>query len=194
MTDDNAGAVALYCDTILIFKSGFEGLGSIPPTLNVIGVAANLTEDGGATQLTGITIGAFDADGSVTHVAATSSDQLLIANSAIEINFADLNDIRLIVTPVVTSSTVSLQGLVNPNGSNITSIAFSYGIGFGGITDNTMAASPATLSFDDDETQVTANITGLSCAVTYRYFLEATNMIGISDGGVIGSFNTAACR
>ena len=97
-------------------------------------------------------------------------------------------------TVAITDATATIQGLVNPNGSDTNNIKFSYGIGLAGITDNMIAATPATLLVADGETQVTANLTGLSCGnINYRFVLEATNSAGTTDGAVIGSFNTAAC-
>jgi hypothetical protein len=77
----------------------------------------------------------------------------------------------------VTSSSATLNGTINPNGTN-TTYYFEYGgsTGYGSSTASSSAGSGST------GTSVTANITGLNANTTYHFRLLASNTGGISYG------------
>lgn len=76
-----------------------------------------------------------------------------------------------------TTSSVTLQGLVNPNGLN-TSAYFEYGLtnSYGGITPNLAAGNGVTPG------SVSSSIIGLQPGTTYQYRLVAFNDQGITRG------------
>jgi hypothetical protein len=76
-----------------------------------------------------------------------------------------------------TTSSVTLQGLVNPNGLN-TSAYFEYGLtnSYGGITPNLAAGNGVTPG------SVSTSIIGLQPGTTYQYRLVAFNDQGVTRG------------
>jgi hypothetical protein len=101
--------------------------------------------------------------------------------------FAQISDLN---ETAVTDSTATVQGLVDPNGSD-TTVIIRYGIGFSLIS--TIGTTPGTILTGDGPTQVSADLVGLTCGTTYRFVIEASNNGGTTDGGLIRAFNTAAC-
>jgi formylglycine-generating enzyme required for sulfatase activity/GH43 family beta-xylosidase len=77
----------------------------------------------------------------------------------------------------VATSSATLNGIVNPNGSN-TTYYFQYGTttGYGSSTTSTSAGSGSS------SVSVSASLTGLTNGTTYHYRLVATNSAGTSYG------------
>ena len=87
----------------------------------------------------------------------------------------------------ITRSSATLNGTVNPNGSNVSSCEVEYG------TSPTLA-SPTTVSCGSpgagsSPVPVSVSLTGLSPVTTYYYRVDATNAGGTSNGS-IESFTT----
>ena len=84
----------------------------------------------------------------------------------------------------ITANSVTLNGVVNPNGS-ATTANFQWGTttGYGNTT------SIQSIGSGTSNVSVTANLTGLSSGTTYHYRIVATNAGGTSNGSDI-SFTT----
>ena len=87
----------------------------------------------------------------------------------------------------ITGQSATISGLVDPNGSD-TAVIFRYGIGFN--LSETDSAVPATIFIADGETEVSAELTGLTCDKTYNFVIEATNGGGSTTDDQIKSFKT----
>ncbi len=78
--------------------------------------------------------------------------------------------------------TVTLNGMVNPNGSDVTGCHFAYGTLASGSFDHTAPCVPGVPISGASAKAVTADVSGLSPATQYQYELVATN-----DGGATTS-------
>lgn len=79
-----------------------------------------------------------------------------------------------------TSTSITFNGTVTPNGSDVTSIFFNYGTtdSYGSM----VTATPSTLPGADGATGVDAVVTGLSPTTEYHFQLVAENGVGTTDG------------
>ena len=93
------------------------------------------------------------------------------------------------VTPAtnITSKTVTLNGLVNPNNLS-TKIIFQYGPSI--VYDSTIVAVPYEIT-DNINISVSADITGLKASTVYHYRIIATNSLGATFSSDI-NFRTLA--
>jgi hypothetical protein len=84
----------------------------------------------------------------------------------------------------ITSNSVTLNGILNPNGLN-TSYYFEWGLtsSYGNVTSSQAAGSGTT------DMTVTANLPGLTANTTYHYRLVVSSSSGVSNGSD-GSFTT----
>ena len=80
----------------------------------------------------------------------------------------------------LTTTSVTLNGIVDDNSSEVTDITFRYGVDAGGPYSNSIAASPSTLPANTGATAVSADLTGLTECETYYFVVEATNALGTS--------------
>ncbi len=110
----------------------------------------------------------------------------------VEIKGLDINvDIPSVTTnnaTNITSNSATLNGTVNPNGSN-TTVYFSYGTTTSYGTDITAKESPVIGSSD---VNVTADITGLQPNTTYHFECYGDNNTWLSSGGDITFTTTDA--
>jgi N-acetylneuraminic acid mutarotase len=79
----------------------------------------------------------------------------------------------------VTTNSATLNGLVNDSGAS-TTISFQYGLDTNYGT--SVIATPATIEAGIGNTNVTSNISGLTCSTTYHYRVKAINSVGTSYG------------
>jgi hypothetical protein len=79
---------------------------------------------------------------------------------------------------LVSGTTATLNGTVNPDGTAVTSYSFQFGtnLSYGATT------TPGTLPTGTSAVAVSANITGLTPGVTYDFRLVATNGVTTTDG------------
>jgi hypothetical protein len=80
----------------------------------------------------------------------------------------------------VTQTTATLDGSVNPNGSEVTECTFEYGATTSYGANAQCSAAPGSAS---SAVTVSASITGLSPGTTYHFRISARNGIGTSYGG-----------
>ena len=94
----------------------------------------------------------------------------------------------LAATAIGTTS-ATINGTVNANGAT-TTVSFAYGpdASYG----STIAATPASLPANAVGTAVSATLSGLTCATTYHFRVDANNTNGSGHGGDL-SLTTAAC-
>ncbi|HZT55305.1 MAG TPA: hypothetical protein VFA35_03695, partial [Burkholderiaceae bacterium] len=90
----------------------------------------------------------------------------------------------------ITTTTATLNGLVNDNGAT-TALAFEYGATANYGTPAT--AVPASLAAGAGSTAITGPISGLTCGTTYHFRINASNGIGGISFGNDMSFTTSAC-
>ena len=129
-----------------------------------------------------------------TQSSTTSVNSLTISNGGITVDNLVLETVSAQMPPTVTtgsatsvtSSSASLNGTVNPNGSS-TTYYFQYGTStsYGSTTTSTSAESGTS------DVSVDASISGLSSNTTYHYRLVATNSAGTNYGSD-GTFSTSA--
>lgn len=89
----------------------------------------------------------------------------------------------------ITATSATLNGYVNSN-SSITTVTFQYGTTTSYT--NTVTADQGSLS-EDESSEVSAEITGLTASTTYHYRIVATNTLGTSFSNDI-AFTTQASK
>ncbi len=82
----------------------------------------------------------------------------------------------------ITATGATLNGTIDDNGADVTSIVFKYGTSLGGPYGTTVNATPNTLSSGSGATSVSKSLTGLTTNTTYYYVVEATNSEGTTTG------------
>ena len=166
------GLTAGYGMTLPAAESPVSGSGALPVSAALSGLSCNTLYNFrvSASNVQGT------ADGSNATFTTAACNTALITTE----------------TPTAVSQTsATLQGTVDPNGSNTSSIQFRYGLTPGSMNTVT-AATPNGLSSGDGLTSVSADISGLSCGNTYFTQAEATNAGGTAAGPVV-AFDTASC-
>ncbi len=93
-------------------------------------------------------------------------------------------------TPSVSGTTVTFNGVINPNGSSTTSIKATYSQLSSSLSSDTATVniSPAVLTGATNQ-NVSYVLRGLASATTYYVRFTATNAIGSTDGSIV-SFTT----
>jgi hypothetical protein len=86
-------------------------------------------------------------------------------------------------------TSATINATVNANGAAAT-VGFSWGAS--AAYGSTVAATPASLPANAVGTAVSATLGGLTCATTYHFRVDATNVNGSGHGGDL-TFTTAAC-
>jgi phosphodiesterase/alkaline phosphatase D-like protein len=89
----------------------------------------------------------------------------------------------------ITATSATLKGNVTSN-SSITTITFQYGTSTSYTSTVTADQSPLP---EDESSEVSANITGLTASTIYHYRIVATNAIGTSFSADI-TFTTTASK
>ncbi len=128
----------------------------------------------------------------------TSIDELEITLGGAFVYFA-LDNFQFAASPLtttnaatsVTSTTVTLNGTINPINYAVSATSFDYSTSpslASGVTN--VAATPATLVSSSSNGTALANLTGLSAGTTYYYRVKAVNSNGTNAGASILSFTT----
>lgn len=94
-------------------------------------------------------------------------------------------------TPLVTTdsatvsgTTVTLNGTINPNGSDVSIIQFIYGSSSNLTTDTATVTSTPSTATGSGATSATYVLRGLTSATTYYYQAKATNSLGTTLGAI----------
>jgi len=90
----------------------------------------------------------------------------------------------------VSATSARLNGAVNANNWNTTSIYFTYGTN-SALSDGTTITTTPTQATGNSSTSVYADLSGLTTGVTYYYRLTAVNVNGTNSGSIL-SFTPAA--
>lgn len=89
----------------------------------------------------------------------------------------------------VSGVNATLSGTVNPNGSTLTSLRFTYGTS-SGLTTDTATASVTPFAYSGaSNNSFSYSLNGLNAATTYYYRAVATNAVGTTLGSIL-SFTT----
>lgn len=94
-------------------------------------------------------------------------------------------------TSAVTRTGATVAGSVDPNGSDTDTIRFRYGTS-AALLDQTLAASPDSITSAAGVTAVSADLSGLSCGTRYFIQLTAQNADG-AGAGAVEFFDSADC-
>ena len=129
-----------------------------------------------------------------TQSSTTSVNALTISNGGITVDNLVLETVSAQMPPTVTtgsatsvtSSSATLNGTVNPNGSSTT-----YYCQYGTSTSYGSSTASTSVASGTSDVSVDASISGLSSSTTYHFRLVATNSAGINYGSD-RTFSTSA--
>jgi phosphodiesterase/alkaline phosphatase D-like protein len=137
----------------------------------------------------GLAIGDIDGDGKPDLITANAgSGTISVLRNAMTAGTGSAPTVTTSAATGISSSSATLNGSVNPNGSSTTAY-FEWG------TSSTLATSSATSSQSigsgSSSVSVTANLSGLSASTTYYYRVVGQNSVGTQRGSILNFTTTA---
>jgi len=178
----DATCVFQYVTENAFFEHGFEGAGERPCS------PAGPFSGSGTTAVSATATGLSTTTGYRFRLLATNSNG---SNGGPALSFSTPAAVNVLTDPAtsVADSSATLNGTINPEGTELEECAFEYRGGLGSFESLPCTESPAAIGSGNTPVPVHLDLTGLVGGTGYEFRLVGTNEFGTSQGGT-ESFNT----